>query len=98
MKNIANETRTTVFKVSKMMYPKQQYAEKILGTKICKIWKHHPERQFGCLEEQIANFEERNDPKWQLAKSCAERHFTKKSWMGREIDKNVQKGFITTIF
>ena len=78
MKNIANETRTTVFKVSKMIYPKQQYAEKILGTKICKIWKHHPERQFGCLEEQIANFEERNDPKWQLAKSCAERHFTKK--------------------
>ena len=67
MKNIANETRITVFKVCKMIYPKQQYADKILGTKICKIWKHHPERQFGCLEEQIANFERK---KWSTMTIC----------------------------
>ena len=39
IKDIANETRTTVFKVNKMIYPKQQNNNKKEGINQLQIWR-----------------------------------------------------------
>ena len=70
-------------------YSEQKFAkfENIIPKDNSVVWKN----KLQILKKEMIH----ND---NLQKVVRNDILQKKSWMGREIDKNVQKGFITTIF